>query len=77
MAEAEKLHNDKEEDKSTKGKMERLLEEFRKGKKEANITTTSNKSSVTQSSFTNKVIHADKSDEDRSVVSAITRNTIT
>ena len=62
-----------------KDEMERLLKEFRKTKNEllANTTTTSNKSSQAQSSFMNKVIHVDNSDEDRSVVSAFTRNTIT
>ena len=54
--------------------MESLLAEFRKGKKEANTTsTTSNKSSLAHSSLTDKVILADNLDEDiRSVVSAIT-----
>lgn len=80
VVEAEKLHNDKGEDKSTKGLVESLLADFRKGKKEANTTTntSNNKSSSNHSALTDKVILVDNSDEDNSsVVSAITQTTIT
>ena len=74
MVKAEKLHNDKAEDKSTKGQVESILAELRKGKKEANTTTnTSNKSSSTYSALTDKVILVNNSDEgNSSIVSAIT-----
>ena len=80
VVEAEKLHNDKTEDKSTKGLVESLLADFRNGKKETNATTnpSSNKSSSNHSALTDKVILANNSDEDTSsVVSAIIQTTIT
>ena len=78
VVEAEKLHNDKAEDKSTTVHVDSLLDKFRKRKKEANNTTTSsnNKSSSNRSALTDKVILAKNLDND-SVVSAISRNTIT
>ena len=80
VVEAEKLHNDKAEDKSTTVHVDSLLADFRnrKGKKEANTTTTtsSNKNSSNCSALTDKVILTLNQDNN-SVVSTISRGTIT